>query len=206
LAGLGQGGECFRHQRVIDEHAHALLCRAVIDDALVARVAVFAQHERLDGELDAVGIPGDERAVGVFARGAALVIDRRDPLALGLDDVDPGDQPVLVAREFDAAGVNRLARGGQFGGGREGAFSLVDFLVPQRPFDRLAVVGKYALDPFIIEQPRAIDELVEHPCGEILGKRSRSNHGSNSARSGLRRRRRRARIALWTRPPRRTIH
>ena len=41
------------------------------------------------------------------------------------------------------------------------------------PFDCLAVVGKDPLDPFVVEQPRAIDELVEHPRGQIVGRGSR---------------------------------
>jgi hypothetical protein len=55
---------------------------------------------------------------------------------------------------------------------------IVELRVPQRSFGRLAIMSEHAFDPFVIEQPRAIHELVQHPCRQIIGYVRRSDHGS----------------------------
>ena len=38
----------------------------------------------------------------------------------------------------------------------------------QRTFGRLAIVSEHAFDPFIVEQSRAVDILVQHPCRQVF--------------------------------------
>jgi len=44
---------------------------------------------------------------------------------------------------------------------------LINLPVPQASFDRFDAMDEDAFDPFVIEQPRAIDELVHHPGGKV---------------------------------------
>ena len=44
-----------------------------------------------------------------------------------------------------------------------------NLLVPERAFDRVAALGEDAFDPFVEEQARAVDELVQHARGQVLG-------------------------------------
>src|SRR5262249_47551768 len=42
------------------------------------------------------------------------------------------------------------------------------FFMPQSTFDRIGVVRKYTLDPFVEKQPRTIDEFIEHPGRQVI--------------------------------------
>ncbi len=105
-ARLGERREGLVDEHLVDRDAHPLLRLDVVEHGLVARVAVVAQDEGLDGDLDTVGRPRlDGAGVIVFSWGAALVIDGRDGCALGFHEVDRGDQAVRFARQCDRAGM-----------------------------------------------------------------------------------------------------
>ena len=55
-------------------------------------------------------------------------------------------------------------RPGQFGRTR------IDALVLSRAFERVGALAEDALDPFIEEQARAIDEFVDHARREVVGR------------------------------------
>src|ERR1700730_9013944 len=60
--------------------------------------------------------------------------------------------------------------------GRKRAGSLIDSFMSLGSADRIGGVDKHALDMFVIEQARAIDELIDHP-GRETGRWSVSLHG-----------------------------
>ena len=76
--------------------------------------------------------------------------------------------PMRLARQRNRAGVDAVV-GRELVGGGERIGMAVDLGVAQRALDGLAVVGKDLLDPLVVEQPRAVDELVQHARGEIVG-------------------------------------
>jgi hypothetical protein len=56
---------------------------------------------------------------------------------------------------------------GRFCGGEFIGF-LIDAPMFGDSFDGVGIVCEQAVDMFEVEQAGAIDELVEHPCGQIL--------------------------------------
>jgi hypothetical protein len=79
-------------------HADALLGSVVVNDRLVACVAVIAQDERLDAYLHTIGRPRLE-PIALLARHAVLVIHQRDARTRTFDQVNNGDQPKAITRE-----------------------------------------------------------------------------------------------------------
>ena len=61
-ASPGDGRERLGEQRLVDRHADPLLGLDVVDHCLVTAITVVSQDEGLDGDLNAVGIPGVELA------------------------------------------------------------------------------------------------------------------------------------------------
>jgi hypothetical protein len=51
--------------------------------------------------------------------------------------------------------------------GRKSTRPLIDSFMPLGSADRVSVVEKYALDMFVIEQARAINEFIDHPGRKI---------------------------------------
>src|SRR5690606_40320433 len=45
------------HERVVNRHAHALFGGLVVQEPLAARIAVLAEHQRLDANLHTIGRP-----------------------------------------------------------------------------------------------------------------------------------------------------
>jgi hypothetical protein len=162
---LSDGRERGCNERLVDGDAHALSSLVVVDDRLVACVAVVAKDERLHAHLNGIGRPRLERPVAVAWR-AMLVVDRRYSRAFTFDQIDDGRQTVLVARQRDRTRMNLLVFGLVCRRHRLGLLS--QRLVAQRPLDRVVAVGEDAFDPFVEEQSRAIDELVEHPRRQVL--------------------------------------
>ena len=96
-----------------------------------------------------------------------LVIDRRGLPTVELRQVQLGDHLVLFRRQGDRAYHYRL-----FGllirlGG--GLAFLVDALVLDRAFDGVLVVNEHALYLLEVEQAWAVDMLIDHARGQILG-------------------------------------
>ena len=54
----------------------------------------------------------------------------------------------------------------------------VELGVPERAFDGLLVMGEDPLDPFVIEQSRTVNKLVQHPRGQIIGRCLGERHGN----------------------------
>ena len=154
---MGEGQE-----RVVHRDTDTLFGRSVINDPLAAVVAIFPQHQRLRGELDAIGIPGFQSSIRRLAGSSAFVIDGRDKTVAGFDEVHFGDDAVGVAGELDRAGLAGGAILNQLGGWWQIVLGLVDSRVANGALDRLDVMRELRLDPFVIEQSRTIHELVEH--------------------------------------------
>ena len=136
----------------------------------------------MNAELHFVGIP-DFVLILAFPRGAGFVVNGSD-FAFGeqiaglsdggsvadFDQIHFGDYAELFGAERDAAGVN----GFWFGvvvavGGGQGAFAGVHSLVEGAAAPCVGVVEKHAFHILVVEQPRAVDELVQHAGGERLG-------------------------------------
>lgn len=165
-------GEDLRRERDAD----ALFGLGVPEDALLAVVAVFTEDEGLDGDLGDIGGPGIE-AGGGFPRTAALVIDGSDGAAGDFDEVHPGDDAPLLAGEGDGAGVADVVRGGVLGAG-QGAGPGIDAGVLEFPFDGFGAFGEDGFHPFVIEEPGAIDEFVQHPGGKVVREGAGGKGGS----------------------------
>ncbi len=99
--------------------------------------------------------------MGFLARRASLVVDRGDIGTFGLDEVDLGDELVRVAGEGYGAGVGAIF-GGELIGRCQRVGLAVELGVAEGALDGLAVVGEEAFDPLVVEQPRAVNEFVEH--------------------------------------------
>ncbi len=152
---LGLGDRLF-----VKDDAHALPGLLVEDDAFLASVAVSPQHQGLHGELDAVCRPSLD---AVFAgHGASvLVVDGRRQSVGKFRQVELGDHPMLLRRKRHRANDNRLF--GRLIRLRRRTAFLVDALVLRRAFGRVLVVNEHALDLLEVEQPRAVDVLVDPP-------------------------------------------
>src|SRR5690606_5253972 len=62
----------------------------------------------------------------------------------------------------------------------------VDLLVSLCALDGVGIVCEQPLDPFVVEEPRTVDELVHHACGEVLRKLHRPRALSPGAATLLR--------------------
>ena len=91
LAGAGD-------QRLVELDGHAGFGGGVVDHPAVTGVAVGAQHQCLGAKLDTIRFPG---AFGQVGGAAALVVHRRDQVALGLDQVNAGGEVFLLGRKPD---------------------------------------------------------------------------------------------------------
>jgi hypothetical protein len=182
---LGEVGEGEGNEVVVDGDTYALFGGAVVDDALAALVAVIAQHEGLHGELDAIGFPGFQRAVGEGAWGAALVVDGGDVETIGFYEIQFGDEAVGIAGEGNGAGME-LFIWGEFRRNREGVLCGVEATVAEGAFGCLGIVHELSVDPLVIEEPWAIDEGIEHAGWEVVGEGISVLHGRNSEGRGVR--------------------
>src|SRR5918996_5367564 len=81
------GGPC--DQLIVEDNPDALARPHEEEDALVALVAMISEEQSLGAELDQLGLVGAPRDVRPLA---ALVVDRRDPAPLALEQVDLGAQ------------------------------------------------------------------------------------------------------------------
>jgi hypothetical protein len=162
---LSDGHECRGDEVIGDRHTDTLPGLVVVDDRFVTAVAVVAQDQRLYADLDRVCLPRFERPVAI-PRGAVLVVHRRHSRPVAFDEVDDGREPMAIARQRDRTRVNPLLT--RFLSGRQRLGLLAQRLVAQRPFDGIVAVRENALDPLIEEEPRAVDEFVEHPRGQVL--------------------------------------
>jgi hypothetical protein len=168
-ASPGDGRERLREEWLVDRQPDSLPGPDVIDNGLVTVIAVVSENKGLDGELNAVGVPGRELAgLPVFQRRPALVIDGRGRASLGLDEVDGGDQPVGLAGKRDRTAMNAILLR-QLAGRNQLIGPSVELGMPECAFDGLLIVGEDALDPLVIKQARTVDELVEHPRGQVVG-------------------------------------
>ena len=146
-----------------------------VEDAVVAGVAVLAEQQALDHELDAFGFP---RAFGVLRNAAALGVDRHRLIARGADQVELGAEAQRRRLERDRAGdggrvvapapgsINRRVAGFGF---RQRVVEPVDAAVHVAAVDGVGVVGPAALDVHQVVPPRAVRKLVHHVEGELVG-------------------------------------
>ena len=98
---------------------------------------------------------------------AALVIDRRHHAVLGLGDIELGDDAERGGGERHRPADDLVARRRFFGlerlRRRQRRVGLVDAGVNPMALGRVAGLRPFALRPHEIGEPRAIDELVDHP-------------------------------------------
>lgn len=139
----------------------------VPDDTFLTGVPIFAKDEALDGELGSVGWPRRETGRG-FAGAAALVIDRGDGAGGDLDEVHFGDDAPLLAGKGDGAGMADVFGRGFLRLG-EGAGAGIDTGVLEFSFNGFGAFGEDGFNPFVVEESGAVDELVEHASGEVVG-------------------------------------
>jgi len=98
--GAGDGVEDFGGVAVVEGDADALAGLGVPEGAFFGAVAVFAENEALDAELDAVGGPGLEAGVG-FQGTAAFVVDGHGEAFGQFDEVHFGDNAPAFGGEGD---------------------------------------------------------------------------------------------------------
>ncbi len=166
VPGLRDGGFGFFDELGIDRDTDALAGFLVEDDGFVTLVAVFAEDDGLEGDLDAVGGPHFDGAVFGFAGGTVFVIDGCGGEAFGFDEVEFGDDAEAFGGESDGAGVNFLVG---FSGLGEGGGSGIDAFVLGGAFEGVGGFAEDAVDPLVEAEAGAVDELVDHAGGEIVG-------------------------------------
>jgi hypothetical protein len=159
------GGDGIGDDGVVNGEADALFGGGVIDDGFGTGVAVFAKEHGLEGELDAVGRPHFEAGFG-FARAAVFVIDGDGEAGGNLEEINFRDDAEGFGGESDGAGFEIV--GEIFGWGKGGAFS-IDAFVLVAAFDGVGAFAEDAFDEFIEEEAWAIDELIDHAGGEVIG-------------------------------------
>ena len=147
-------------QLVVERDADPLAALGVIDRALLDPVAVLFEQQRLQTDLDALGLVCAARDVGPLA---ALVIDGGDDAVLGLGDVDPGDHAEPLRRERDRAAGGLLPVLLERLGGRQRRARPVDTGMDAPPVHGVAGLRPLALPPHQVGEARAIDEFVHHP-------------------------------------------
>jgi hypothetical protein len=178
--GLTGEAEGFGEEGVVKGDADALAGSGVVDDAFGTSVAVIAQDDGLDGELDAVGGPGFELLAGV-AGFAVFVVDGGDGAGGDVEEVHAGDEAVAVGGEGDRAGFELIGELGRRG--EAGAFA-VDPGVLGGAFEGVGAGLKESLDPLIEEEAGAVTELVEHAGGEVVGQRAAFGCGGGIGENG----------------------
>jgi len=171
VPGLRNGGFGFGDELGVDGDADALAGFLVEDDGFVAVVAVFAEDDGLEGDLDAVGGPHFDTAVLCFAGGSVFVVDWGGGGAFGFDEVELGDCAEAFGGEGDGAGVDFFGFGVVvwFGGQGEVGGAGVDAFVLGGTFEGVGGFAEDAVDPLVETEAGAIDELVDHAGGEIVG-------------------------------------
>jgi hypothetical protein len=145
------------------------------EDGLLHLIALGAQEGRLSEDLDA--IRGPRRSV--LLRPSLLVVDWRDRPVLVIDAVDHRHEPEILV--LDAYGSCRrrprlVARVGDTAGAR------IDVATYVLPLRSVVIVRPTLVDPLQIEQPRAVDELVEHARRQERGYGVVVGHFSSSVR------------------------
>ena len=150
-------------QRLVEHDSHALATLGIVDGAFLDAVAVLFQQQRLQADLDTLGLVGAQRDMRAPA---ALVVDRRHDAVLGLGDVELGnDAQALGGKRQRAADdlVGRCRIGVLEGlGRRQRRARPIDAPVNALAFDRVAGLRPFALGPHEVGQARTIDELVHH--------------------------------------------
>lgn len=184
-AGLVEGAEGPGFEFGGEVKGNALFGPAIVDQAGGTGVAVVAEKEDLEGELDFVRVPKGGKIVDE-ARGAGFVINRAGVAGgTGFDKVEFCRDAESVGAELHGARVDGfgLVRGiegwvfgsGWFGGfgevwGREVTFSGIDFLMEGGSALGVGVGKEEALDVFVVEEAGTIDELVDHAGGQDGGR------------------------------------
>src|SRR5690606_7136910 len=85
---------------VVELDQNALVGSREVQDARIAAIAMLPQEETLGAYLHALGLVRPTRYMGAFP---LLGVDRLDPVAVDLDQVDLRDQAELGIRELDRA-------------------------------------------------------------------------------------------------------
>ena len=168
---MRDGGFGFFYELGVDGDADSLAGFLVEDDGFVALVAVFAEDDGLEGDLDAVGGPHFDTAILCFAGGSVFVVDGGGGGAFGFDEVELGDYAEAFGGEGEGAGVDLFGFGvvGGFGGQGEVGGAGVDAFVLGGAFEGIGGFAKDAVDPLVEAEAGAVDELVDHAGGEIVG-------------------------------------
>lgn len=163
-----------------ERHVHAGLRALVIEDAMVAAVAVLPEQEPLGHELHALRLPAP---LGVVGDASALGVHGHRLVSRGGDEIQLGDDPQtrraesdrardgrpLVAIVLGACGIVRTVRTIARIGNRQHVIEPVHAAVCVLAFHRVDVVLPPAFDVHEVEEPRAVDELVEHADREEVG-------------------------------------
>src|SRR5690606_6661847 len=151
------------------------------------RIAVLAEDQRLNTDLRTVGEPGG-RPGFLLARSALLVVDGNHTAVPHLDDVHLCDQAMTVARELNASCLaalfisEHLRRRERFAVG-------IDTFVPHGAFDRVGVVHEDTLHPLVVEEAGTVDELVDHPRRQVVGRSRAGRRAWRRRGNGTRRHR-----------------
>ena len=144
-------------------------CRGVVELPLGAGVPGIAQEQPLHAQLNAFGIVCP---MLVVRWRALLRIDRAHGLTVAFEDVEdrgqsqPGRGDRYRASLHPLVGLRAVNSTGR----------LVHVTVHEIAFDGVVAVGPLPADPFQVEQPMTVDELVDHPCRHSLGDSRRRVH------------------------------
>ena len=133
------------------------------DLAVLDPVSVLAQDRRVGGELHPLWSPDD---IVPLPRAATLVLDRDRESVRKLQEVDLRADPGEGRVERDRRRRRKRRRVDRdLGGRRRTPTLLVDAPVHVLTFNGVRVVAELAFRPLQPGQPRAVDMLVEDPCG-----------------------------------------
>ena len=176
VANTRQQFQSTRDEGIIQWDGDSLAGLHEVEHSLVAGVAVGAEQQSLDADLDPFRLPCALRQIGRFTM---LVVDRDDRVALAFNQVDAGDDTQGLIGDQDGPGVNGfrcgiviVPRTGLLFGGtrRQPSRREVYPAMLETALDGVNAVGELALHPFQVGQTRAIGVLVEHPCGNQFRK------------------------------------
>lgn len=133
----------------------------VIENRLTYSISGILQECCLGERLYAIGRP--RKAIRI--RPTLLDIYRADVPVFALDSIDHRDQTKPVGLDSHRRHVLENRR--EFWV-RKGTFASITSAVSEPALFGVGAVGPSVVDPFQVEKAWAVDELVEHPCGNVL--------------------------------------
>ena len=176
-ANAGQQVQRAGYEGVVEGDRHRLAGFHEVEHSLGAGVAVGAEQQSLDADLDPLRLPGPLRHVGGLA---VLVVHGGDHVAPAFDQVNTGDGSQGIVGEQHGPGVYGLrgfavllrhVRSDAAGPRGQLARRLVHPAVLETSLDGINTVGEFTLHPFQVGQAEAVGVLVEHAGGDQFRKR-----------------------------------